>query len=281
MTGCDRAVRWLTERLEGVGPEYRRDVALTASELCRHAPRHRRWLELLSLVGLGLRLRSHAVTGDRPEAVWRQGVRFGAVLLLTALAAQSAARPVGIESLGLVAALVASVGCALRGRHSVAVALAAGAAIVGVVWVPHGADAGAFASSCLVGIGGLSTGSTAPVRHAGRLTLGAAAIALVSSLVAAAIGPAAAQAAALVAFAWVVPIALVVSGWFDPRLAAAATTLVFGRLAASAFGELGRALAVLGQYGHRELLVRWVLMGTGVLAAWLVTQRSIERLTRL
>jgi hypothetical protein len=279
--GYEHAVSWLTEHFEGVAPDYRQDVARTTSELCRHAPPHRRCLELLSLVGLALRLRSRAGTADRPDAVWRQGVHLGALLLLTALAAQSAARPAGIGGLGLAVALIASVGSALLGRRSVAVALAASGAIVNVLWVAHGADAGAFVSSCVVGIGGLIAGSTTPVRDAGRLTLGATGIVLASLLSAAAIGTGPAQVVTLVAFAWVAPIVLVVSGWFDPRLAAAATTLVFGRLAASAFGELGRALAVLQQDGHRQLLARWVLMGTGVLGTWLATERSIQRATRL
>jgi hypothetical protein len=38
---------------------------------------------------------------------------------------------------------------------------------------------------------------------------------------------------------------------------------------------------VLEQSGQRDLLARWVLMGTGVLAAWFATNRAIRRLTRL
>ena len=82
-------------------------------------------------------------------------------------------------------------------------------------------------------------------------------------------------------FAWIAPVVLLLAGWFDPRCAAAATTIVFARLAASGFGELGRALAVLQEHGQRELLLRWLAMGSRVVAAWVVTQRSIQRTARL
>jgi hypothetical protein len=101
---------------------------------------------------------------------------------------------------------------------------------------------------------------------------------LVSALVVAA---SAAEAGSVLVFAWIAPVALLVAGWFDPRLAAAATTIVFARLAASGFGELGRALAVLQQHGQRELLLRWLAMGSSVVGAWLVTHRSIRHVARL
>jgi len=82
-------------------------------------------------------------------------------------------------------------------------------------------------------------------------------------------------------FAWIAPAVLLLAGWFDPRLAAAATTIVFARLAASGFGELGRALAVLQQHGERELLLRWLAMGSSVVAAWFVTHRSIRHVARV
>lgn len=281
MTGHERAIHWVAERFEGVGPSYRRDVVLTTSELCRQAGRHRRWLELLSLVGLALRLRSRARTGYRPDAVWRQGLYLGAVLLLTMLATETAAGGVGLDRYGAAAALLASLGCALCARRPAAVVLAAGAAVVEVVWIARGVQAGAFVSCCAVAIGGLIAGSPAPGRHARGLALVAGAIALAGGSSAIAVGTGSAQAATVVAFAWVIPIALVVMGWFDPRFAAAATTLVFARLAASGFGELGKALAALEQDGQRGLLARWVLMGAGVLAAWFTTNRSIRRMTRL
>ena len=63
------------------------------------------------------------------------------------------------------------------------------------------------------------------------------------------IGTSSGVAASVLVFAWIAPVALLLAGWFDPRLAAAATTIVFARLAASGFGELGRALAVLQEHG--------------------------------
>ena len=95
------------------------------------------------------------------------------------------------------------------------------------------------------------------------------------------IGTPSGEAASVLVFAWIAPVALLLAGWFDPRLAAAATTIVFARLAASGFGELGRALAVLQEHGQRDLLLRWLVMGSSVVAAWLVTHRSIRRTARL
>ena len=37
MTAHERAVHWLTKRVEGTDAAYRRDVALTTRELCREA----------------------------------------------------------------------------------------------------------------------------------------------------------------------------------------------------------------------------------------------------
>ena len=206
MTAHERAVHWLTERVERSDAAYRRDMALTTCQLCREADRSRRCLELLSLVAFALRLRSRARTGDRPDAVWRQGVYVGAVVLLTSLATQSAA---------------------------------AG-------WV----------DAWRLGLAAMLAGSARDRRECGRRG----------------------ERAGLCVDR---PVVLLVAGWFDPRLAAAATTIVFARLAASGFGELGRALAVLQQHGERELLLRWLAMGSSVVGAWLVTHRSIRHIARL
>jgi hypothetical protein len=114
-----------------------------------------------------------------------------------------------------------------------------------------------------------------------RIALAAGAITLAGMLSALVIGASAAEAGSVLVFAWIAPVLLLLAGWFDPRLAAAATTIVFARLAASGFGELGRALAVLQQHGQRELLLRWLAMGSSVLGAWLVTHRSIRHIARL
>jgi hypothetical protein len=282
VTAHERAVDWLTQRVEGRDGAYGRDVALTTSELCREAGRFRRCLELLSLAGFALRLRSRARTGDRPDAVWRQGVYVGAVVLLTSLAAESATAGWNDASrLGLAAMLIASVVSALYRRRLAAAGFAAGAAIVEVVWVSHGVQAGAFLSACVVAIGGLLAGGHDVARRSLGTALAVVAIILAGLLWAFAIGPSAAEAGSVLVFAWIAPAALLVAGWFDPRLAAAATTIVFARLAASGFGELGRALAVLQQHGQRELLLRWLAMGSSVVGAWLVTHRSIRHIARL
>ena len=282
MTAHERAVHWLTERVEGGDAAYRRDVALTTSELCREADRSQRCLELLSLLAFALRLRSRARTGDRPDAVWRQGVYVGAVVLLTSLATESAAAGwVDAGRLGLAAMVAASAVSALRQRRLAAVGLASGAAIVEAVWVSHGVQAGAFVSACAVAIGGLLAGGHEAPRRRPGMALAVGAIILMGLVSALVVAASAAEAGSVLVFAWIAPVALLVAGWFDPRLAAAATTIVFARLAASGFGELGRALAVLQQHGQRELLLRWLAMGSSVVGAWLVTHRSIRHVARL
>jgi hypothetical protein len=283
VTAHERAVRWLTEHVESGDAAYRQEVALTTRELCREAGRSRRCLELLSLLAFALRLRSRARTGDRPDAVWRQGVYVGAVVLLISLATETAAAAwVDAGRLALAAILAGSAVSALRGRRLAAIGLATGAAVVEVAWVSHGVQAGAFVSACAVAIGGLLAGGheLAARRYSG-MTLAVGVIMLAGLLAALVIGASAAEAGSVLVFAWIAPVVLLVAGWFDPRLAAAATTIVFARLAASGFGELGRALAVLQQHGQRELLLRWLAMGSSVVAAWLVTHRSIRHVARL
>ena len=282
MTAHERVVRWLTEHVEGTDAEYRRDVALTACELCREASRRRRCLELLSLATFALRQRSRAGTGDRPDAVWRQGVYLGAVLLLTSLAAESAAAGwVDAPRLGVAAILAVSTGCAVLDRRLAAAGFAAVAAITEAVWVAHGVQAGAFLSACAVAIGGLLAGGHEVARRRSGIALALGATMLLGLLSASVIGAHSAGASSVLVFAWIAPAVLLVGGWLDPRLAAAATTIVFARLAASGFGELGRALAVLQEHGERELLLRWLAMGSSVVGAWFVTHRSIRHVARL
>jgi hypothetical protein len=280
MSGHERAVLWVTARFEGVDAAYRRDVQLTTGELCRGAGPRQRCAELAGLVGLTLRLRSRARTGNRPESIWSQGLRTGAILLLTALATQAAAAA-GTAHVLVAVGLLGAVICALAGRPWWTACLVTAVVVAEWLWVAHGAPAAAFASACTVALGGVVAGRAAPPRRAGRVDASAALLVLVGAAAGIVLGGAAAETIAVVVFAWVLPLALVGLGWFDPRLAAAATTLVFARLAASGFGELGHALAALQLGGQRALLARWVLMGATVVAAWLVTGRSIRRLERL
>ena len=145
----------------------------------------------------------------------------------------------------------------------------------------HGVQAGAFVSACVVAIGGLLAGGHDVAHRSLGMALAVGAIVLAGLLSALVIDASAAEAGSVLFFAWIVPVVLLVAGWFDPRLAAAATTIVFARLAASGFGELGTALAVLQQHGQRELLLRWLAMGSSVVGAWLVTHRSIRHIARL
>ncbi len=279
MSAQERAVRLLADRIEAHDPGYGREIALTTSELCRGASRPRQCLELLSLAALVLRLRARGC--ERPDAVWRLGLYAGAVLLLGGLALQNAvAGAADRGSLGLAAMLAFSTACALSGMRRAASALVLVAALVAALWVFDGVHAGAFLSACAVVIGGLLAGG----HHLERRTVPVAlALCIVPAglLLGLVIGTSSGVAASVLVFAWIAPVALLLAGWFDPRLAAAATTIVFARLAASGFGELGRALAVLQEHGERDLLLRWLAMGSSVVAAWLVTRRSIRRTARL
>jgi hypothetical protein len=282
VTAQERAVDWLAERVTGGDASYRHDVSLTTHDLCREASRWRQCLELLSLVVFALRLRSRASTGDQPDAVWRQGAYLGAVLLLTLLAAESAAAAsLDVRSLGLAVALAAAAACALLDWRLAAAAIAAIAATGEVLWVARGVHAGALVSGCAIAIGGLLGGAHGSAGRHLRMALAPGAIVVVAVLLALVIGSGASEAAGVLVFAWIAPVALLVAGWSDPRLAAAATTIVFARLAASGFGELGSALSALRLHGQRELLVRWLAMGSSVVAAWLLTRRSLRHVARL
>ena len=281
MSAYEHAVAWVTERFEGVDPSYRRDVELTTRELTARSGLRARLLELFALVALALRLRSRARTGDRPEQVWHQGVYIGSVVLVLALAAgawASAERTADALMLIGAAGLTASAVLGMRGNRFAAalLAVAGGAAYIGA-----GASAvgsGAFATACIAAVAGLIAGTPPPA--AGRrtaLAIGAVSLAGLPLAVAGA-ADAAVVAGTLTVVASLVLLAL---GWFDPRLAAAATALIFTRLLATGLDELGQALAVLTRDGGGLLLLRWILMSTGVVVAWLATNRSIRRTSRL
>jgi hypothetical protein len=287
----EQIVRRLTEGFEGVSEDYRQDVALTARELAADAGTWTRCLELGALLGLALRLRSGHRTGGRASVIWHQGLYFGGLLLLAALTtiaashlvnATASARPLTVAmSLGGTLGLAAAVALGLRGSRPAAALLAACGAGACLSASGHGPAAAVFASASVVAIGGLTIGAAPPLPASRRAALVASTLPLIALPIALAAGPDATASATTLAFTAVVPVGMVAAGWFDPRLAAAATVLVVSRLLASGFDELGRALAVLAQEGQGALLLRWVLMSSGVLAAWLATHRSIRRLRRL
>jgi hypothetical protein len=290
MITCERVVHWVTGRLEGVSDDYRRDVAVTVRELVAGADLWTRWLEVGSLLALALRLRSRNRTGGRASCVWYQGLYLGALLLLAALASAAESRladPTVLAGtlrmttslLGAIALSVA-VGLGLRGHRAVAVVLAAGGAGACLSLSGRGAAQAMFASASVVAVGGLLIGTVPAVSATrGRAAI-AGALPLIALPVGLLVGSTATAAGATLLFTVALPIGLVAAGSFDPRLAAAATVLVLSRLLASGFDELGRALAILAQEGQGALLLRWILMSSGVLAAWLATHRSIRRLAR-
>jgi hypothetical protein len=286
----ERIVVWITGRLEGVSEGYRRDVALTARELGADANPFSRWLELGALLALALRLRSRNGTGGRPSGVWHQGLRSGGILLVAALAGVASsnladpavrAGPATLAlSLTAVLGLSSAVGLGLRGRRLAAPLLSAAGAVAYLSTSGRGAAPALFASASVLAVGGLVIG-VPPQVPTGRLRAQlACALPLIGLPIGLLVGRQEAASVLMLAFTLLLPVVLVVAGWFDPRAAAAATVLVLSRLLASGFDELGRALAVFAQEGQGTLLLRWILMSTGVLAAWFVTHQSIRRLFR-
>ncbi|WP_018505410.1 hypothetical protein [Parafrankia discariae] len=77
------------------------------------------------------------------------------------------------------------------------------------------------------------------------------------------------------------PALCVLLGGQDPRLAAAAAVVWFGRLALGALGELGDALRAVALDRDGLLLLRWLLMAAGVAIAVAVTGSGSRRLTEL
>jgi hypothetical protein len=286
----ERFVVWITGRFEGVSEGYRQDVALTARELGTDADPLSRWLELGALVALALRLRSRKRAGGRPSGVWHEGLRSGAILLVAALASVASANVADPAVLATPATLVLSltaaiglataVGLGLRGRGHAAALLSAGSAAAYLSLSGHGAAPALFASASVLAVGGLLIGAPPRVPAGRRRAQLACLLPLVGLPIGLLVGSQQAASGTMLAFTLLLPVVLVIAGWFDPRAAAAATVLVLSRLLASGFDELGRALAVFAQEGQGTLLLRWILMSTGVLAAWFVTHQSIRRLFR-
>ena len=290
MITYERVVRSVIGSFEGVSEDYRHDVAVTVHELVVSADLWTRWLELGALIALALRLRSRNRTGGRASVVWHQGFYLGSLLLLAVLASVASsrladptvlARTLAMTMSGAGAiALAGAIGLGLRGRRPAAVVLAAVGAGACLSASPPGAMAAFFASASVLAIGGMLTGTVPPLPARHWRALLASASPLIALPVALAAGSATTASATTLAFTALVPIGMVAAGWFDPRLAATATVLVLSRLVASGFDELGRALAIFARDGQGALLLRWLLMSSGVLAAWFATHRSIRRLPR-
>lgn len=76
------------------------------------------------------------------------------------------------------------------------------------------------------------------------------------------------------------PVALAAAGWWDPRLAVAATVLWGWRFLDANTGDLGEAVVAHLWLGDPTLLVRWLAMAAGVALAWwfacTATRRSLR-----
>lgn len=274
------AVDRLAGRLEGVEPGFRGEVALAARELGSGARLRDRCGELAALFTLGLRTRSRHRTGGAAALIWRQGVHLGAVLLLVAVAARVWAgrpAPVLVASAVVLAAAGAGALGAVQAPARAAVVLLAVAGAIGAL----AAGTNAVGGSCAVAVAGLCAGAPPPVPAAPKSVVAVAVLPCAAWPLALAAGSGTAGAAAAVVLTGAVPGVLIVLGWYDPRLAAMGATVWCARLVVSDLGALGEVLAAPLGEERRVLLLRWLLMGSGLVLAWLVTRRSIRELARL
>lgn len=276
----ERAVDRLAERLEGVGPAFRQEVALTARELGDGARPRIRYGELAALFGLVLRLRSRHRTGGSARLIWRQGIHRGAVfLLMTAAACIWARQPSPVLAVAAVMLAAAGSGAlsAVRMPGRVTAVLLAGAGTT----VALAVGAQGVGGACAVAVTGLCAGAPPPVAAAPRNAVALAVLACGAGSLALAMGGGSAGAVVAGLLTGITPAVLLVLGWYDPRLAAMGATVWCARLSVSDLGELGDILAAPVGTERQFLLLRWLLMGSGLVLAWLVARRSTRELARL
>jgi hypothetical protein len=231
--------------------------------------------EALSAAALGLRLRGQVATRDSASEIVRQGAALAGPVVLAGVAAwtwsERAAQPAvgaAVSVLLLLAALVSP--------RRVGPAVAIGAA---VVWIAAGSTpafpiaAGALVAATLVAVGATS------VRQPSRRCPVAGALSIAALIAMAAVGgPDVVDQPGLVVAAAVLPAVPLALGWLDPRLAVAATTIWLWRFLSVDLADLASGLADLtGELSVQSIVVRWLLMGTGVAAGWLVTHQAIAR----
>ncbi|MCK9931915.1 hypothetical protein MXD62_33075 [Frankia sp. Mgl5] len=311
------STRWLAARLEGVDPAFTHDVALTVAEVGATRGRRAHLGELGSLAALALRLRARARAGPGLFGVWRGGLYLGAVMLLVVMTVDvwtaqfGGATPRVTPALLIgpapgwwtaVAGVTGAVGVGLgySGRRAGALTATALTALVTLTASLTAANSGGYGDlGWLSGLGvvflGLLLGRPAqrpPVaagpsarcwpRSARRAGVAAAyAAGPLLALAATCTAGEAAPVALRLGLTVLLPALCVLLGGQDPRLAAAAAVVWFGRLALGALGELGDALRAVALDRDGLLLLRWLLMAAGVAIAVAVTGSGSRRLTEL
>lgn len=234
----EAGVRLLARRWLPVGEAGAADVAATTMSVLDGASPIAKLRALLGLVLLGFRLRSRAATDDDPRRIVTQGAGFTVAPVLALTALWVLGA--GVEER---LPVLAGLGVAF---------VAVSAALVGR---KHGWWRRLRRADWLLGLGAVGVVTVAAP--------GAGPVWLVP---------------AVVAVAAAAPVVVLALGWFDPRLAVAATGVWLWRLAAADLGQLVDELGRLGSdAGDGAFVFRWLVMATGVLVGAFVSQLSMAR----
>lgn len=284
MSLYDRAVAVAVRRLPGVDEDRRAEMEDTIRSVAAERGTAR-WRELGSLWWLRFSLRSRDDTGDDPDVHWRQGLHRGAALLLAASAVDTLRFWSGSSgsSRGAVAAIAASLVVATwaagTGRRILTLALlAAAAATAGL----GGVAVGAPFSTRLVLAAVVVVIGTAPGRDQGRLCPWQWMALVATASVVVVVEPRAHAVVVGIVLTAIVPMMWLVAGRADARLAVGAATVLLWRLVAVDLRQLGDAAVALPTGRELDLLVlRWLVMGVGFVAAVVVARTAIRRTASL
>jgi hypothetical protein len=276
----EAAATAVVERLVPGDAATRAEITETSRQATERATFARKLRELGGLVGLGLRLRSRRATGDRPAQIIAQGADLGATLVLSGIATwawlATSDGPPSTVVLTTGAACSLLIAAVVADRRALRAAIIAAACLV--LSVASGPSmpivAGFIVSVGLLSVGRTSTQRLVPARKfAQTVAVGVAVLAAAE----AALGSRP-PAETLVLLAAIGPIVLVAAGWFDPRLAVAATSVWLWRLAAVDLIELTASVRDVGDGLTVDgLVIRWLMMSASVIAGGLITATSTRR----
>lgn len=280
MSVYESALSFAVRHLVPVDEDAGAEIVRTAIEATDGRSISRRVRELMSMVGLGLRLRGHRATGDDRRQILAQAASLGGALVLLATAAWVWADADTVDLSTVLIVTVIGSGAVVSPRL-VQVVLGGVGAISLLVF-------GTFATAPV--IAGLTIGIVLTVAgstvwaHSFRpwLAMPVIAVVITEAIGFAVVGSGWLTTGVLTVLAAGGPLAFLAVGWFDPRFALVATAVWFWRLAAVDLVDLAGAGMDLGRELTLDvLIVRWLVMGAGVLIGLAVSQRSLHRCTTL
>ncbi|MEO1065027.1 MAG: hypothetical protein AAFZ07_26730 [Actinomycetota bacterium] len=285
----DRLFRLATRRLDvGADGDGGAEVLAVVEESVRRGSRWDAIAELAGLVTLWLRLRCRRATDDAPVVIWRQGLWLGGFVLLAVttaeLAVAAAAPTVDDRTLPTIATVfgVAALVALAAQRRAALLALAPPALVLAAAVASEGHGATDDLVRLGLGVVALSVGCAAPRHRPVRRALRWGAPALAAAVAASFVDPRTVTDVTTALVVVVVGGAFVGSGWFDPRLAVAATVVWTWRFLAVDPPRLGEAFAALaGDLDLEALLVRWFVMASGVAFGLAVSRSAVRRTVSL